>query len=174
MIMTIRKARLNDASGIARVQVDSWRSTYRGIVPDHYLDGMSYQQREEMWRGMLKLAGVRPVYVAEEREGIVGFAAGGRERTNHPEYQGELYAIYLLKSHQRQGIGGQLVHSIATELQGAHVHSMLIWVLADNPSRRFYEALGGVPVQQQPIDIGGTTLTEIAYGWRNLGLLTKR
>lgn len=36
--MEIRKANLNDALGVAKVQVDSWKTTYKNIVPDEYLD----------------------------------------------------------------------------------------------------------------------------------------
>ena len=45
---------------------------------------------------------------------------------------------------------------------------MLLWVLAENPSRGFYEALGGAEVRQQTITIGGRELVEIAYGWRDI------
>jgi hypothetical protein len=48
--------------------------------------------------------------------------------------------------------------------------SLLIWVLARNPSRRFYEAVGGELLGSQEIEIGGTRLEEVAYGW--LGLET--
>lgn len=43
---------------------------------------------------------------------------------------------------------------------------MLLSVLAANaPARRFYQALGGEVVGQQPIEIAGVTLAEVAYGW---------
>ena len=35
-IMNIRKAVLDDSKGIAKVHVDSWRSTYRNIIPDAF------------------------------------------------------------------------------------------------------------------------------------------
>ena len=49
---------------------------------------------------------------------------------------------------------------------------MLVWVLADNPSRGFYQALGGVQIRQQTITVGGAELLEIAYGWSNISPLT--
>ncbi len=45
---------------------------------------------------------------------------------------------------------------------------MLIWVLADNPSRRFYERLGGQLVREAEVELGGQRLRELAYGWKNL------
>ena len=42
---------------------------------------------------------------------------------------------------------------------------MLVWVLADNPACRFYEMLGGQKVNKKEIEMKGTKLIEIAYGW---------
>jgi hypothetical protein len=53
--------------------------------------------------------------------------------------------------------------------------SMLLWVLEANaPARRFYGKLGGSVVRDRPIDVGGVTLTEVAYGWPRLGVLLNR
>ena len=78
----------------------------------------------------------------------------------------ELYAIYLLEGYQRKGIGGQLVQTIAKRLMQEGLHSMLVRVLADNPSQDFYSALGGQRVYEQEITIGGASLVEVAYIWR--------
>jgi hypothetical protein len=47
-------------------------------------------------------------------------------------------------------------------------NSMAVWVLARNPSRRFYEALGATIITEQQIERGGESYTEIAYGWSDL------
>ncbi|WP_311195647.1 hypothetical protein [Planococcus sp. 107-1] len=47
--MQIRRAESGDAKGMAKVHVDSWRTTYKEIVPQHFLDGMSYSERENRW-----------------------------------------------------------------------------------------------------------------------------
>lgn len=75
--MKIRKAVLSDSSGIARVQVDSWRKTYKGIVPDEYLNNMSYDKREEVWKGAVTQSCVLVAENAEEE--IVGFILAGRK-----------------------------------------------------------------------------------------------
>ncbi len=48
---------------------------------------------------------------------------------------------------------------------------MLVWVLADNPMRRFYEALGGRLLREKKVEIGGVALDEVAYGWRDTAAL---
>ena len=85
---------------------------------------------------------------------------GGR----YPEYEGELYAAYL-REHQRKGLGRQLLGAVAEGLAAKGRHSLLAWVLAENPSRLFYEAVGGKLLGSQEIEIGGVTLEEVAYGW---------
>lgn len=107
------------------------------------------------------------VLVAEDESGtIVGFVSGGRERSGDTTYTGELYAIYLLEPFQGQGIGRQLTVALVRSLIEAGIPSLLLWVLAENPSRRFYEALGGQPVYEKMVTIGGTPLLEVGYGWR--------
>lgn len=169
--MLIRLAEPSDAHGIARVQVDTWRTTYRGLMPDSVLDGLSYDQREQYWHSLLTSPTdtLQWMHVAEDGTGQgIGFACGGTERENDPDYKGELYAIYLLADYQKQGIGRALSSAVAQSLVDAGINSMLVWVLAGNPSRAFYESLGGQYTREKAFTIGGATLTEVAYGWRDL------
>lgn len=165
----IRHATLDDLPAIARVHVDSWRTTYRGLVADAYLDGiLSYERREAGWRtefGGMAAAG-RFVLVAERDGAIVGFASGGPERSGNTAFPGELEAIYLLAEAQGGGIGRKLVAAVARELALRGWNAMLLWVLEGNSSARaFYERLGGWPLLRQPVTIGGDAFDEIAYGW---------
>ncbi len=51
------------------------------------------------------------------------------------------------------------------------IDSLLIWALADNPACKFYTALGGEPVLENKIEIGGKQLIEVTYGWKNTAKL---
>ncbi|NQE33160.1 GNAT family N-acetyltransferase [Microcoleus asticus] len=172
--MIVREAKIADAPAIARVNLDTWRTAYREIVPADYLAQLSYEKGESRWQEILVKAEKSEdfVCVAENDEGkIVGFAAGGRERTGKYVYQGELFAIYILEEYQRQGIGQQLVRTVATKLAEFTLNSMLVWVLADNSACRFYEFLGGEKVEEQQTSRAGIALKEIAYGWRDIAVL---
>jgi ribosomal protein S18 acetylase RimI-like enzyme len=147
----VRLATLDDAADIARVHVASWRTTYRGMLPDDFLASLSEE------------------HYTEPKGGIVGFASGGRERAGENTFAGELYAIYVLDSAQRLGHGRELVRAIAGALREMGLPDMIVWVLRDNAAaRRFYERLGGIYVRAQPITIGSATLEEVSYGWRAL------
>jgi GNAT superfamily N-acetyltransferase len=138
---------------------------------------MSYEDFEARWCGWMSVpGGYGFFYVAElPSSRIVGFASGGARREEHyPEYEGELYAAYLLREHQRKGMGRQLIGAVAEGLAAKGRRSMLAWVLAENPSRPFYEAVGGKLLGSQAIEIGEATFEEVAYGWDDIRRLTVR
>lgn len=97
----------------------------------------------------------------------MGFASCGPAR-DEKEFGGELYAIYVDQRSQGKGIGRSLVRLVVQDLRTRGFDSMLVWVLAENPFRKFYEALGGKHVRTRDIEIGGKTLKELGYGWKRL------
>lgn len=163
----IRKASLSDTKGIARVHVESWKTTYTNIVSDEYLNKLTSESREQIWINSIPNGGV---YVAETNGGkIVGFSSGGKERSgNYDGFDGEIYAIYILKEYQGQGVGKALIQPIIDELIGMGLNTMLVLVLKDNASCLFYEALGGKKVDEFEVEIAGKKLTEVVYGWENV------
>ncbi|RFB14722.1 GNAT family N-acetyltransferase [Bacillus sp. HNG] len=165
--MKIRKAVLSDARGIAQVHVDSWRTTYSGIVPDVYLEKLSYESREKAWKSRIPNG---HVFVAENEQGeIVGFACGGKERSeNYENFQGELYAIYVFQEYQGQGLGKKLVTPVVQQLLDKDINTMLVLVLEENKSCLFYETLGARKLDVVEVEIGGKNLKEAVYGWDNL------
>ena len=172
----IRPARVEDSSSIARVHVDSWRTTYRGIVPQAYLDGLSYGAREQWWReGLARVAdrslGLFTLVAESEAGQIVGFAGGGPVRHDHGDYRpfdGELQAVYLLQQEQGRGVGTQLVREVAGLLRTDGRRSMMLWALEGNPACRFYGRLGGVVVFRREVPVSGALLPEVAYGWPDI------
>jgi ribosomal protein S18 acetylase RimI-like enzyme len=163
----IREANLADAPAIAKVHVDTWRTTYSNLMPAKFLADLSYEERETKWVKIFSnIAQDNFTYIAEDGIGqVIGFANGGKERTGDRIYQGEMYAIYILEKYQRQGLGYRLVSTIATRLMQSDISSMLVWVLADNPAAHFYQSLGGQQVYQKQIEIATVQLVEVAYGW---------
>ena len=132
------------------------------------MDALSYSEREKSWHDILTGHGAFQSleYVAETDGGeIFGFISGGAERSGDPDYQGEVYALYLLQSAQKQGIGRRLVQTLARRLSEEEHRTLLIWVNAQNPACRFYEALGGVAARTGQREIKGITYDDIGYGW---------
>lgn len=168
MGVVIRPGRPDDAAAIAAVHVASWRSTYRGIVPDHVLDSLSVGQRTEHWQQTLSAGSARQgifVFVAEDDREIVGFVSGGPEREGDEEFDGEVYAFYLRDDQQGRGLGRQLFEIAVERLRAGGHRGMLIWALAANPAGGFYQHMGGRACRQQTVQMGRKTLRETGYGW---------
>jgi L-amino acid N-acyltransferase YncA len=168
--MKIRQATPADARGIAKVHVDSWRTTYKDMFPAEYLQSLSYESREELWNQVIPN---RYVFVVENDQGdIVGFSSGGKERTgNYPGYEGELYAIYILQEYQGNGIGRKLVMPLIEVFKKEGIHSMIVLVLDENPSKYFYQSLGAIEIDQLSDTIAEKEVIELVYGWKNLSII---
>lgn len=175
-IFRVREAHENDVEGIAKVRVDTWRATYRGIMPDDFIDGMSYKATAEMWRKSFwenRKPGVAPFVAEYASEGIVGIAVCGPEQSQDTVYRGEVYVLYVFPQYQRQGIGRALVVACVDYLvQQLGVETMLIWAAAESPYRRFYESLGGRVVREKSKEIGGKMILEVGYGWEEIHQFT--
>lgn len=162
--MLIRKAEPKDAYGIARVRVNGWRTTYRGIVPTDFLLKLSSNAIEwsEKVRSALAKREVEG-FVATVDEEIVGFVLYGEERTGeYPDHPNEIYAIYILEDHQRNGIGSLLLERA---IQAMSNHGLIIWALELNPYRTFYEQRDGQVIDAKERLFGEFSLREVAYGW---------
>jgi GNAT superfamily N-acetyltransferase len=170
MNLAIRKAKIEDAAAIAHVQVESWKTTYVGIVSDVFLTSLNKEERMRSWQEQI-LADNIFILVAEDETGIFGFAAGGEIREKLDGYDAELYAIYLLHERQKQGVGRRLSISLASALKTSGFTSMGVWVLEQNPSVSFYRRLGAVQIARKIINIGGADLQELAFGWPSLDRL---
>jgi len=175
----LRRAVLDDAAAVAKVQVASWHTTYRGLIADETLDGLSVAVRTERWRGILTREG-RVTLVAEAKcdggRGIVGFVEGGPNRVLVPPFDAfsaEMNGLYLLASHQRFGLGRRLVRALSAALLELGHPSMIVWVLETNPARSFYERLGGRFVGTHEIEIDGRRYPDVAYGWDDISMLLR-
>jgi ribosomal protein S18 acetylase RimI-like enzyme len=165
MDVKVRRAVLEDTESIALVQVESWRKTYAGILPQGYLESLNFEKQAMMWRQLFR-AGSNFAFVAEDPWGIFGFVSGGAIREPIEGYDAELYAIYLMPARQRHGVGQELALTLRDTLLMESFSSMVVWVLEQNlPGVSFYRKIGGLPIARRTIDIDGTVLPELAFGW---------
>jgi ribosomal protein S18 acetylase RimI-like enzyme len=165
--ITIRAARPGDAGNIARLDVETWRTTYAGILAAPYLVGLSAERRQQGWMNVIQ-SEPRDVRVAVDAGGnIVGFGSCGRSRAD-VEFAGEVFTLYVGPDWQNCGIGRRLLLSLFARLVAQDCTSAIIWVLRENPSRFFYQRLGGAPVCRRTLAVGGKRIDATGYGWRDL------
>jgi ribosomal protein S18 acetylase RimI-like enzyme len=165
----VRDGNENDVDGIARVHVQGWRESYRDFMTPEALAGLSVDERESMWRGVLaKPDPQAKLVVTVDPDGeIVGFVRGGPIRNKGADAlatDAEIFAIYLLDRAKRQGLGRRMMAEVFDHLATQGFRSVGLWVLKENmPARRFYEKLGGQAGPEQSFDVRGQMLTEVAY-----------
>ena len=175
----VRPALPGDAAAIARVHVETWRTTYAGVVPDDYLLGLREADQRRFWRRQIAArAWPGSVQVAEApgagKRSIVGFGSCGAVRSEALPYKAEIYTLYVTSDWQGRGIGRSLLTSLFQSSLSAGLPSAFLWVLSRNPSRYFYEALGGEAVGERKERFAGSWLEETAYAWDDLRRWLKR
>lgn len=168
---TLRPATSSDVNAIARIHVENWRSTYAGIIPDSYLISMDQARQRRVWRQTLQGSGAgHSVMVAATVEaGVVGFASCGPSRRGwlpqRSPYDGEVFTLYVALDHQGEGHGQRLLEACFGTLRNQDKSAAIVWVLAANPARFFYEAQGGHKVAERIESFAGAELEELAFGW---------
>ena len=142
--MKIRKATPKDSVALAKIHIDSWRSAYKGLVPDAHLNKLDYEVRAQRFRAALS-QNKEDTYVVEHYDQLLGFLTLGACRDNDLDKAktGEIWGIYLAPEFYRKGIGSQLYQFGEKLLKERGFTSIVLWVFAGNNSaRRFYEAMG--------------------------------
>jgi GNAT superfamily N-acetyltransferase len=170
---TIRPATPADASAIAQVRVDAWRTTYRGMIPDAYLAAMKIEESTALWDKVLAAApNSTNTFVAEIAGEVTGFASGHMLPEPKHGMNAELAAVYLKRDAQRAGVGRRLVAAVAAAQQAHGATGLIAWVIAGNmAARAFYEALGADLLIEQPFTWDGMDLVEAGYGFSDLPAL---
>lgn len=171
---SIRTAAPADARAIALVQIAVRKTTYRGLVPDAYLDRLDsgVEDRVRKWTDRLAARdGWRTLAVYSPQGTMVGFCYFGPEPAPDPAYTGIIDIIYLMKEHQRLGVGRRLFTESARQLASQGHRMIYLWVHARNaPARGFYEVLGGTPIAERRTEYEGGVKEEIGYGWDEAAL----
>ena len=133
----VRRATAADAESLAHLHLDVWDDAYTGLMPQSILDDRrdETQARVERWRGILE--GEHRTIVAEDDEGLVGFASSGPGRDADVDTELELWALYVRARLWGTGVG----YALFSEAIGDR--AAYLWVLAGNErSIRFYERQG--------------------------------
>lgn len=142
--MRIRRATLDDATLLATVHIESWRTAYRGLVPDSYLAALEVSRRADGFRREMA-EGAADVAVAERDAKAVGFVTFGPSQDPDVDRDGtgEIRAIYILPACWRGGVGRLLCGHAERSLRASGRSLAVLWVFGENAqARRFYEAMG--------------------------------
>ena len=171
----IRPALPSDGAAIAAVHVAAWRSAYAGLLPDWTLTELSARRQESYYSRVIRSGAI--VHVAEPPDtggdgpAVVGFVTASR-LPSRAIADGEIETLYVLDDWREQGFGRGLVRAAAGDLAAAGCRSVFVWVLSGNPSRWFYERLGGVRSVEGSVSVGGRSQPQTAFVWDPIDRLT--
>lgn len=166
----IRPAKLGDAPHIAKIHMETWQHTYRGQVPDAFLDNLpsTLGERTKKWQETLRKRqrGMR-VFVAEIGGKIIGFCIVNPCRDDDMDQKevGELGAIYIDARFMNRGVGSALLKEALDFLKVAGFSRATLWVLDTNEkARRWYESKGWTVEGGTKVDDrGDVKLHEVRY-----------
>ena len=144
----IRKRTKEDCKEIAHVVTVGWNETYKGIVPDWFLEELKKNEEERTKKSLNEFDDKNNnQFVLEVDNKVVGFVNFGA--TNDEEYQncGEIFALYIISEYKGNGYGRKLVEAAKIELKKFGYNKMIIACLKGNPANEFYKHIGGVYVK---------------------------
>lgn len=151
--LRVRPARVDDAAEMARVNVQSWRETYRGLMADDVLDDPALPSlRERFWTDILTDERYRAnrVAVAERGGEMIGIAMAAPTEGDDARWAMRLYVLYVVAVEHGSGAGGELLDAVI----GPH-DSALLWVADPNPrAQAFYRKHGFVADGNMSVEAG--------------------
>lgn len=159
----VRPARIDDAAQMARVNVQCWHETYRGLMPDAVLDDPTLLgRRETFWTAALSDERYRDnvVAVAERDAELVGIAMSGPPLDTGVRWSRQVYVLYVLAAHHGTGVGPALLEAVVPPEE-----SVALWVADPNPrAQRFYRKHGFVPDGASTVDSGTPEIRMVRDG----------
>lgn len=166
--MPIRLATEKDIPAITHTYVQAWHATYRGLVPQPFLEAINPLSAEQTFRESFQSEGFSYfVLLAETSPGeIMGYLDGGRDRGDPGNDLGEIYGMYLMEPFQRRGIGRELMGEAFRKFKSLGFRKVRTWVLREGLARGFYEKAGGRPgAETKRLSIGKDFIDLVSYRW---------
>lgn len=168
--VSVRAAVPEDATEIGRIQVDTWRSAYGGVLPAPVLDGLSAAAAAERWTAAIEAPPTpqHHVLVALEQHWRVGFTALGpaddlQAEDPDPEATLELAALIVEPRWGRRGHGSRLLAAAVDHARADGMARAVTWIPeGDTVTREFLVSAGWAPDGlARALDTGAGELREI-------------
>ena len=173
---TFREATVSDATSVASLHIESWQNSYRGILPDAYLDGPIVNERQHVWHLRLSTPSLNRqlVVLAMNHGAPIGFVCVLLDE--EPARGACLDNLHVSFRYQGHGIGRQLFAKGAQWTRKVEPSwPMHLWVFEENHSaRHFYDSLDGKIVDRKFKHIGGVDVPSLCYLWNDLNALVHR
>ncbi len=170
----LREAEASDSDAIAALHVKSWRATYRGILPDAYLDNEAEEERRRYWRQHLDRSGPADlVLLLFDRELLLGFISVVPAQEHDVDVVIE--NLHVDPGTHGRGLGRRLISKAVERLIPRGVKSISLWVYDQNEKAiAFYDRIGGKIDLRGTEDFAGATVPHSRIVFRDLTDLQSR
>ena len=159
----MRRAKPSDGEALTRIFAETWRLTYRGIIPHAHLECLIGRRSQAWWNKAIRTEA--HLLVIEVDGTVAGYAACGAARARGA-YKGEIYELYVDPVYQGLGLGEHLFEACRSELDRRNLDGLIVWALEDNANAAaFYWRCGGRPAARSTERFGASKLGKIAYTW---------
>ncbi len=172
-MLDIRPVTARDAEILAQLHTESWRSAYRGILRDEYLDGDIGAERQTLWQSRLQCPTPGQFGLLALCDDVaVGFAfavAGADAR-----WGTLLDNLHVRPGQRGGGVGTKLLHAVTEHVMTyCPEEGLFLWVYELNTrTRAFYERLGAQKIERAEITApDGGTVAEWLYVWPQIDVL---
>ncbi len=167
--LPIRPGGAPDGAAIAVVERRAWRSGYRDVVSDRFLDDLDLGYLGPYWTGR---AAVPPsprhrLLVAGRPGEVHGAVDTGPARGDQEvaSIKGEVRSLHVDPTVAGAGLGSVLLAAAESALAAAGFSEVALWVVEGNlVARGFYERRGWAPDEATRVDtVGSERLVEVRY-----------
>ena len=175
--LTFREAGSADWEAVAALHIESWRSAYRGMLHDAYLDRDIEAERRAIWHARLT-GEPRPDQIVVVAEDDAGFAALACILAGEDPGWGSLIDnLHVRPDLKRGGLGRLVLAEAARRVSAAHAATPLhLTVLeANDAAQRAYESWGGTLAERLDAHLpDGQALPVLRYSWASPAALLAR
>lgn len=162
LVISIRRAKSEDAAALSNVFDTAWREAYQGIIPSIALERLISRRGPRWWLSTIGRG--RPLVVLDVAEAIAGYVSYGRCRDRSLPADGEIDELYLAPEYQGIGFGKRLFKAVRNDLLDRDIKRIVVWSLSDNERAcAFYRHMGGRRIKETTERIGGASMGKAAF-----------
>lgn len=161
----IKNATIDDIEEVAKLHINSWYETYRGIISQNYLDSMKNNLSKRIER-MKNEFNLRTMIIGIINNEIIGFSefVFSNEFSKDLDIDCELCGLYIKNGYKNLGYGSKMFEYVINIFKEKNKRKMGLWCVKDNiPAISFYEKKGGILSTEKTFTIDNQEYNEVNY-----------
>jgi ribosomal protein S18 acetylase RimI-like enzyme len=166
----IRWAVYRDWNDLALIHSQAYRSAYKGMIPDEFLDQYTVENQSNHFQKSLNEGLDNHALLIVNNRAIGYMTIGKCQDEDVDSTFCEIISLYLLNEFIGKGFGITLISFGLARIKELGYSNVSLWVLQENANaRRFYEKLGFNHDGAERVIIRGKELVQLRYQKRICG-----